>query len=88
MDPQGAVYLDRIGRSNRITEMWAWIAVDEQGNEGLAAMMTEQGFQPMVATDPRRRDTLREVAEGEMAAYAAAHGQRIEERRYTLEVAE
>jgi hypothetical protein len=46
-----------------IGEMYAFIAKDETGNEGLAAFKSVDGWMPMVAADPARAESLKSVAQ-------------------------
>lgn len=61
-----------------ITTLWAFIAVAADGDEGLVAFTTNGVLMPMVCSDRRRIDSLRDRA----AVVAKMSGQRIELRRW------
>jgi hypothetical protein len=48
--------------ANSIDEMWAWIAIGEEG-EGITAYLTESGWLPMVGADEPRMTSLRGYAQ-------------------------
>jgi hypothetical protein len=47
----------------KIDEMYAFIAKDPDGGEGLAAFLTNEGWQPMVGADMARVHLLKPIAE-------------------------
>lgn len=47
----------------RIDAIWAYLSVDDDGDEGVMAMRGQNDWMPMIAGDERRRDLLRPVAE-------------------------
>lgn len=55
---------DEAKDGHRINLMYAFIAIDEDGDEGVCAMYTPEGWVPMVGSDMERVDTLRKVAAG------------------------
>lgn len=73
----------------RIARLWAFIAVDEDGDEGICAFLATSGGThfPMVAADPARVESLKPIAR---RPAAAVPGKRIELRRFggTYEVEE
>lgn len=70
----------------RITDLWAFIGVDEDGDEGLCAFEAIDGrVMPMVASDEGRRDLLIPMAE---RIVANIPGSRIELRRFTSSTVE
>lgn len=46
----------------RVTEMWAWCAVDENGIEGAVAVPSPIGALPLIASDPVRAEQYRQFA--------------------------
>lgn len=65
----------------RIESVWLFVAVDEDGDEGLPAFGERGGMlMPMVASDEKRRDLLLEHAR---QIVTSVPGHRIEVRRFT-----
>ena len=46
----------------KIDAMWAFVSVDQDGNEGVCAFQSGMGPMPMVAADGARVDSLRPIA--------------------------
>ena len=46
-----------------INEMYAYIAVDGDGDEGVCAFWSEGSWYPMVGADQERTDALRDMAQ-------------------------
>lgn len=49
-----------------IDNLWAFLSIDEDGDEGVCAFHGSQGWMPMVATDLKRVESLKPLAQ-EMA---------------------
>lgn len=47
----------------RVSEIWAFIARDDDGDEGVIAIPTGLGIMPAVAADQARLDSLRPYAQ-------------------------
>jgi hypothetical protein len=47
----------------KIENLWAFVSVDEDGDEGLAAFMSDDVWMPMVAADEKRVESLRAIAQ-------------------------
>jgi len=65
-------------RGYRITKVWIFVSVDEDGDEGVCAFMGSQGWMPMVAADEKRLHSLIPVAQ----EIADARGVKIEVRAF------
>jgi hypothetical protein len=52
----------RPGQRLRIDELFAWVAVDENGDEGVMGMKTGHGWVPMVGADRERIESFRKYA--------------------------
>lgn len=69
-----------------VGKVWIFLAVDEEGDEGVVATFTPNGWIPFVATDGKRLEYLRPQAE----AIAREHNMLIRlacfEQRTDLEV--
>jgi len=64
----------------KIEEMYAFIATEEDGQEGICAFQIKSGlWMPMVGADLKRVDSLRPMAK----AIAKATGKRIEVCKFT-----
>lgn len=63
----------------RIENIWAFLSVDRDDDEGLAGAMINGIMMPLVAGDEVRRDALRPYAE----AVAKASGHVVEEVQFT-----
>ena len=50
--------------SFRVTEIWAWLAVGDDNEEGIVAFQGPDGGLPLVMADRTRLDSLRSLAEG------------------------
>lgn len=59
--------------------LYAFIAIDEDGDEGVCAMLTPEGWVPMVGSDMERIDSLRPVA----AEIAKRSGKIVHLRRFS-----
>ena len=46
----------------RVNHMWAFLAVDDEGNEGIVAARLEGTWFPLIAADEERLEQLRSVA--------------------------
>jgi hypothetical protein len=47
-----------------IEKIWAWVSVDDDGNEGICAFSSDNGMMmPMIAADEERLESLRGIAE-------------------------
>lgn len=46
-----------------INEMFAFVAINDEGDEGLMSMQTERGQLPLVGADMERIDLLRPLAQ-------------------------
>lgn len=57
--------------SFRIETIHAFVAVDDDDEEGLTGFMSESGWMPMVAADPTRLESLRPIAQQIAAASGA-----------------
>ena len=51
------------GRFLKITEIYAFVSVDDEGNEGIMGFQTSQGMMPMIGADLERVASLIEVAD-------------------------
>lgn len=49
--------------SFRITELWAFVAVGDDDEDGVIAFLSEAGWMPMVMADKARLDSIRWKAE-------------------------
>jgi hypothetical protein len=49
--------------SFRVTEIWAWLAVGDDNEEGIVAFQGPDGWLPLVMADRTRLDSLRSLAE-------------------------
>jgi hypothetical protein len=47
-----------------ISEVWAYIVLDDDGTEGIPAFASPMGPMPMVGADEERMRSLRGIAEG------------------------
>lgn len=47
----------------RITELWIFVGIDDDDDEGVMAFMGPGGAMPMVAADASRRDSLKPIAD-------------------------
>lgn len=47
----------------KIDQMYAYIAQDPDGSEGITAFLAEDGWMPMVGADLKRAEALRPMAE-------------------------
>lgn len=63
---------------HRINLMYAFIAIGEDGDEGVCAMYTPEGWVPMVGSDMTRVDQLRPIA----AEIAKRTGKMVHLRRF------
>lgn len=64
----------------KIDEMYAFIATDEDGQEGICAFQIESGlWMPMVGADLKRVDSLRPIAR----SIVLATGRQIEVCKFT-----
>lgn len=62
-----------------IDRLWAWIATEEDGTEGVAAFLGTDGmWMPMIAADRDRVESLRPMAD----VIAQATGRPLQLRRY------
>ena len=48
---------------HRITEMYVFVAIEKDGDEGVCAFMHDGTMLPMVGSDRRRVDSLRPIAQ-------------------------
>lgn len=62
-----------------IKKLFAFVVVDEDGDEGLCAMQTSEGWVPLVGSDIARVDYLRPAA----AICAKQSGKVVHLRRFT-----
>jgi hypothetical protein len=46
----------------RVREIWLALAVHEDGDEGVVAVLAPTGWAPLVAADPKRLEFVREAA--------------------------
>lgn len=53
---------DPTGRLPRIEKIWAFVSVDDDGDEGLVAANVNGSWMPLLAADEKRVDSLREMA--------------------------
>lgn len=51
------------GNKLRIDQIWAFVSVDEKGDEGLCAFQSSMGWTPLIAADEARLESLRPVAQ-------------------------
>jgi len=63
---------------HRITDLWVFVGIDEDGDEGVMAMATPgMGAMPMIASDEKRRAQLeplaKQAAEMKGATYECRH---------------
>ncbi|KKL12546.1 hypothetical protein LCGC14_2534710, partial [marine sediment metagenome] len=66
----------------KIIELYAFIATDNNGDEGITAMLVGNKWLPMVGADMDRIESLRPVAE----KIAGIHGQKIIIAKFTNRV--
>lgn len=57
----------------RITEMWAFISQDDNGNEGILGFDSPLGISPMMTTSPKVLESFRPIA----VALASETGKKI-----------
>jgi hypothetical protein len=50
-------------KGKKITELYAWIATEPDGGEGVCAAATTEGWLPMIGADMDRMRSLRPAAE-------------------------
>lgn len=50
------------GNKLRINEIFAFVSVDNNGNEGVCGFSTPEGMMPLIAADPERVESLRVIA--------------------------
>jgi hypothetical protein len=62
-----------------IDTIWAFLSVDETGNEGLAAASMGEHIMPLVAADEKRLDIITPIA----AKVARTSGRRIRLVKFT-----
>lgn len=67
-----------------IREIWAFVSVDAEGNEGVCAAMIGGAWMPLIAADAARLAQLRPIA----ARLATAGNMRIRLVRFTSRVEE
>lgn len=65
---------------SKVHEIWAYVAEDAQGEEGIVAYPTPSGIMPLLGADRERVASLRRFAE----AAAIARGKVVELRRFHL----
>jgi len=63
----------------RIRELWVFVSIDADGDEGMCAFMSETGWMPMIAADMKRVDSLRPIAQ----AICNESGSTVEVRHLT-----
>jgi len=66
--------------ASKVHELWAYVAEDEQGEEGIVSYPTELGVMPLIGADRERMKSLRRWA----LAASLARGKPVELRRYHL----
>jgi hypothetical protein len=64
----------------KVHEIWAYVAEDAAGEEGIIAYPTAMGVMPLLGADRQRVASLRRFAE----AAARERGTRVELRRFHL----
>lgn len=69
---------------SKVHELWAYVAADEAGEEGIVAVPSSLGITPLVGADRERMRSLRGWAE----RAAHARGKPVELRRYHVVEAE
>lgn len=52
-----------MAKPHKIERLYAWIATDESGEDGIPALATPQGTMPMIGSDKARIESLRPRAE-------------------------
>jgi hypothetical protein len=57
----------------KINTLYAWISIDEYGNEGVLGAKTEHGWMPLVGADQDRIESFRPLAK-EIAARGRREG--------------
>lgn len=72
------------GLGFRITELWAWVAVHDDGDEGVLGVGMGGWMMPLVAADRERVESLRPYAENA----AQLSGKRAILARFTLRIDE
>lgn len=80
------VVINDSGNYMKLDELWAFMSVDDDGNEGLCAFMGPDNVMiPMIAGDPERVDQLKPLA----ADMALKAGKKIRLARFsTKEIVE
>lgn len=78
--PGFAVVHDPGGLGYRITELWAWLAVHEDGDEGVSAASLGGVMMPLLGADRARVESLRPYAE----MSARATGKRVVLARFDV----
>lgn len=71
--------MSRTGTLPRIEAIWAWLAIDEEGSEGVVGGFTGGHFLPLIASDKIRLDQLRPIAE----SAAQTSGMRVMLAKFT-----
>ena len=64
----------------KIVEMYAFIATDNNGDEGITAMLVGDKWLPMVGADMDRIESLRKIA----VMMAGKHGAKITLAKFTV----
>lgn len=80
--PGFAIVHDAPGVGYRITELWAWLAIDDDDDEGVMGASLAGVMFPLVGADEARIESLRPYAE----TTAVALGRRIVLARFTARV--
>lgn len=62
----------------KVTDLWAYVQVGEDGDEGILAMLHQGVWLPMIGADEARLKSLR----GAVVALARATGRRVELRHF------
>jgi hypothetical protein len=60
----------------KIDGLWAWIATEDDGQEGVLGQATRIGWLPLIGADKDRIESYRDIAQG--IAYLGTHVQLVQ----------